>query len=231
MWLIDATGRRARIARQQGAHRCRDDGLVALYTWAVSGPGDTDTRTLIEAVPYGWWYTARLPDGARIVALHVDAKDAIAILHDPRGFESKLAETIHLRPLFEGRQFLTKARGTEAGGARLDRFMGLGWLAAGDAALSFDPLSSQGIFAALYTGMRAGQAVVGALSGNTIGLEAYNARLDSIRAAYLSQHRRQYQMERRWPKHEFWLERGAQSGGLDNAELMLGAPVHEDRPT
>jgi len=33
---------------------------------------------------------------------------------------------------------------------------GEGWLAAGDAALSLDPLSSQGLFKALYTGLAGG---------------------------------------------------------------------------
>jgi flavin-dependent dehydrogenase len=48
----------------------------------------------------------------------------------------------------------------EAGGARLDRFFGEGWLACGDAALSFDPSSSQGLLTALYSGKSAAEGLI-----------------------------------------------------------------------
>src|SRR5262245_1187591 len=63
-WLIDATGRRCTIARWQGARRRSADTLIALA--AVFSPAaearqvDQDSRTLIEAAPDGWWYTALL---------------------------------------------------------------------------------------------------------------------------------------------------------------------------
>ena len=66
-----------------------------------------------------------------------------------------------------------RPRGADAGSARLDRFVGDGWVAAGDAALSFDPLSSQGMLTALYTGMKAGQALSAHLAGDGGALEAY----------------------------------------------------------
>ena len=46
-----------------------------------------------------------------------------------------------------------------AGTAHLDRPVGDGWLAAGDAAASFDPLSSQGILTAVLMGRDAAEHV------------------------------------------------------------------------
>jgi len=206
-WLIDATGRSARVARHLGARRQRDDRLVALCAWAAPRSGDADSRTLVESTPDGWWYTARLPDRTRVVALHVDAGDAAAIRGVPGAWEARLARTTHVRAALEGARLLAAPRGEEACGARLDTFAGAGWVAAGDTALSFDPLSSQGIFTALYTGMKAGHAVLATLSGEPRAVEAYAARLESIRSAYLRQHRFFYRMERRWPDEPFWRSR------------------------
>jgi flavin-dependent dehydrogenase len=204
-WLIDATGRRAVLARRHGGRRRRDDRLVALYAWAATG--DAETRTLVESTPDGWWYTARIPGEARVAVLHVDAEDAAAIHRVPGTWEARLARTTHVRRVLEGARWLSAPRAEDAGGARLERFAGAGWLAVGDAALSFDPLSSQGIFTALYTGMKAGAAVDAALSGASGPIEAYAARLESIRAAYLGHWRTYYGAERRWPHRRFWARR------------------------
>lgn len=206
-WLIDATGRGAFISRSLGARRLRDDSLVALCAWVSAGTSDLDKRTLVESVADGWWYTARLPDRTRVVALHLDAEDASSILHTRGAFEANLERTVHLHRLVADASFIDCPRGAEACGARLDRFAGENWLAVGDAALSFDPLSSQGIFNALYTGMKAGQAVDAALSGERNVLESYSARLDSIRAAYIDHHLLFYQSERRWRDRPFWTKR------------------------
>ena len=104
-------------------------------------------------------------------------------------------------------EFAAVPRGVQACGARLHRFAGPGWLAAGDAALSFDPLSSQGVFTALYTGMRSAQAVSAALAGAPDALDGYSARLESIRAGYLRQHAQFYRLERSFADRPFWRRR------------------------
>lgn len=206
-WLIDATGRHATLARSLGAKRQRDDSLVALYAWAVPSPADLDSRTLVESTPDGWWYTARLPDDTCVVVLHIDAENAAAVLHTPGNWHELLSRTVYVGDVVAGAVFTDGPQCTEACGARLDLFAGEGWLAVGDAALSFDPLSSQGILNALYTGMKAGQTVHTALNGDLSSVEAYNTRLEDIRLAYLRHHRLFYQMERRWPDRSFWLRR------------------------
>ena len=50
--------------------------------------------------------------------------------------------------------------------ALLDQMTGRGWLATGDAAAAFDPISSQGLFNALSGGFLAGQAAADVMSGD-----------------------------------------------------------------
>ncbi|MCY1030783.1 hypothetical protein OV207_04890 [Corallococcus sp. BB11-1] len=85
--------------------------------------------------------------------------------------------------------------------------MGDGWLAAGDAALSFDPLSSQGLFNALFTGLAAAEATDRALSGDPSATSDYAGTLADIDAAYRRNLAAWYALERRWPEQEFWRRR------------------------
>jgi flavin-dependent dehydrogenase len=90
---------------------------------------------------------------------------------------------------------------------RLVQPVGAGWIAAGDAALAFDPLSSQGILTALYTGMRAAEAVVATHHGDRVALAHYAARIDAIAATYHQQLRQYYAIEQRWHDAPFWRKR------------------------
>lgn len=61
-----------------------------------------------------------------------------------------------------------------ASGAWLDPVCGEGWIACGDAALAFDPLSSQGLLGALASGVAAARAIS---SGNpSVALAGIDAR-------------------------------------------------------
>jgi hypothetical protein len=76
-----------------------------------------------------------------------------------------------------GYAIVAKPQPTDARSSRLERFHGEGWLAAGDAAIAFDPLSSQGILSALYSGLKSGQAVVGCLGGDCEVLLQYDVSI------------------------------------------------------
>lgn len=203
-WLIDASGRASILARRLGVRRVRDHGLVAVYAWADCE--DRDRCTLIESMPSGWWYSAPLPDGRRIAALHTGADAAAAIHGSEQSWLEHMDSTRHLRSLSQLGQW-GLPRTCDASGGRLQCWSGDGWLAVGDAALAFDPLSSRGIFNAIYTGMRGAQAVRQALEGQVGAIQAYVATLGSVREAYLQQLRYYYRSESRWTRHEFWRER------------------------
>ncbi len=210
-WTVDATGRRCVIGRRHG-HRRRQDRLVAAYAVFPdrprSQPEDLEARTLVEAAPHGWWYTTRVPAG-RLVAHLTDADLATPSLRTPQGFWSALSHTVHVRRRLAGHgpAATPVPRWAPAHGLRLTPAAGPGWVAAGDAALAFDPLSSQGILTALHTGARAGRAVADCLADggrSRASLADYTAFLDGIAAAYRRNHAYAYDQEQRWPLSPFW---------------------------
>lgn len=203
-WVIDATGRRAALARRLGARRRRDAAQIALYALGSPAAELRLSRTVIEAVPRGWWYAARLPSGAVLAGLHVRPREAARLLADPDAWHRALAETRHVGPMLATTVFDRPLRVLEACGARLDRFGGDGWIACGDAALSFDPISGQGIFSALHGGMTAGRVPAAALDGDDTAFEAYAARLEKIREVYRAHTRSIYRDESRWATEPFW---------------------------
>jgi flavin-dependent dehydrogenase len=200
--VIDATGRRAAIARSFGARRHRTDRLVAVY--AAFRTEDVDSRTLIEATPDGWWYTSLVPHGRRVVAFLTDAEFVPRPLRSASGFLAAVSETAYVR--VGGAPELGPFT-APAHSAWLDPPCGDGWLAVGDAALAFDPLSSQGMLTALYGGLVAGQAVDAALDGKASAMRAYRDRLTIIRLAYERNRLAAYRLEPRWPERPFWSRR------------------------
>jgi flavin-dependent dehydrogenase len=203
-WIIDATGRRAAIARRLGAKRLRDARLIALYAAGASTTGFPLNRTVIEAVSHGWWYAARLPSGVPLAGFHTLHRDAMQLLADPDGWRRALADTRHVGPMLADTPFEHPPRALEACGARLDCLSGDGWIACGDAALSFDPISGQGIFNALHGGMTAGLAIDDRLKGDSARLDEYSKQIDNVRRFYVARCRGTYHRERRWVDEPFW---------------------------
>jgi flavin-dependent dehydrogenase len=207
-WTVDATGRTAAVARRLGARRVEDDRAVAVVQRYAAAPGDVDATTLVEAVRDGWWYTARVPSGERVV-VYVTDPDL------PASYD--VSSTRHVFGLVAGCAPLGPAVRVPARAGRLVPYSGSAWLAAGDAAQSFDPLSSQGILTALFGGLAAAEAV---LSGD---VDAYAARLDTVRATYQRNRLLYYATEDRWPDAPFWRRRrSVPPAGFEPAAHGLG---------
>src|SRR5439155_1164042 len=110
----------------------------------------------------GWWYTALLPDGRLATAFMTDA-DLLRAGGGGRHLEwaRRLAATTHTRARITASRYRPDEPPVvaAAGSALLDRAAGPGWAAAGDAAASYDPLSSHGIATALAAGWDAAGAM------------------------------------------------------------------------
>jgi flavin-dependent dehydrogenase len=212
-WLIDASGRAAAVARRLGVARRHDDRLLAVYARFDAAPGappDRDSLSFVEAAAEGWWYTARLPGVRRVAALFTDAGlPWVRRARSPIGFLDLLGRAPRLAERLGRHRYrlAEPPRATDARSGRLERFGGEGWLAAGDAAAGFDPLSSQGILTALYAGIKAGRAADAALDGDAGPLAAYDAALAGVYDHFLAQRRRHYAAEHRWPRSPFWAPR------------------------
>ncbi len=194
--VIDASGRRAEHARRHGGRRVAGDRLTAVVAMYADAGGDATTT--VEATSDGWWYTCPIPNGRRVAAFLTDGDLLDPAMRSVDGFDRCARRTDHVGPL------LTSGRPDEplvvpAGTAHLDPPVGPGWLAAGDAAASFDPLSSQGILTAVLMGREAAR--------NIDEPAAHAARYGEIVAAYERERRTMYEREQRWPAAPFWARR------------------------
>ncbi len=216
-WIVDASGRSSFIAERHGSRRIHDDKMIAFYAryQTPETNADCDQRTWIEATSTGWWYTARLPGQERVVAFFTDAEtDEARFMLTRKGFASRLDHDSLVRDILfrSGYAMVRRPRSKDAGSHRLDRCVGNRWMAVGDAAFAMDPLSSQGIFNATYSGLRGGVAVAQQIAGESAALKEYEMRMFEIYKAYWTNRASVYAMETRWPNSAFWLRRYAAHG-------------------
>lgn len=213
-FVIDASGRRASLARQLGVPAHRDDALVGVALRfsprPAREPGDRGepAATLVEATPDGWWYTAPVPDGQLIAVFMTDAPLLRALrLTDPEGVRQALASAPYTRARLVGRAAPAPPQVTSACSRRLAELVGPGWAATGDAAASFDPLSSMGIGHALWSGTHAARLAEDVLLGPSSFAADYSAGMQQQYLQYLQLRQRYYRLEQRWPDRPFWRSR------------------------
>jgi flavin-dependent dehydrogenase len=216
-FVIDATGRRAAFAGQRGVRKVLHDRLlgVAVTFGTRDAEPFTDTYTLVEAWEEGWWYSALLPEGKVAVFCMSDAD-----IVKRRGLNSKdawlglLERNRHTKGRVRGAAPLGAPTAHAAHTQRLERVTGDGWLAVGDAATTFDPLSSQGILKGLRSGVLASYAVADYSKGTSAGLEKYEALASREFRDYLDARADFYGRERRWEASPFWLRRSKSQAKL-----------------
>jgi flavin-dependent dehydrogenase len=200
--LVDATGRRAVLAGKLGAQAQISDRLIGAV--ALSDRHDSEQWTLIEAVEEGWWYSAPVPGGRMVFAYMTDsdlwkaAKWADLLRSAPftvqRAGGSQIAPPNHIFP---------------AGSVLRQPVAGSDWIAIGDAALAFDPLSGQGVIKSIDSGTQAASAIARCLAGDSGGLAEYEAWVKEAYQAYLTLRRQYYHSVQRWTAtSRFWQRRG-----------------------
>lgn len=204
--LIDASGRHSRLLRAFGQRKLVIDRLACAYQRVPGGRYEPVTYT--HAAPDGWWYTAMLPGGDRIVAYHADA-DGPELRRVRR--EGPVATALNIPGLADAIGPVDARRAAQpmlcAANSVARSAAGSGWLAAGDCAMALDPLSSQGLFNALATGLEAGSATLALLAGDESATLRYADRMSRIWQAYVRHHSHYYGMETRWPDAMFWARR------------------------
>jgi flavin-dependent dehydrogenase len=211
-FLFDATGRSASMAQYLGTPRAVvSDRLVCRFVVLprASCLSDLDGFSLIEATADGWWYFAVLPSGGRVLAFYTDSDLLAARLSCAhRGFLSLLETTRRMAcAAAPFNQFDDKVGRASSRSQLLPIPGGEGWCAVGDAAMAFDPLSSQGLFNALYTGLKGAEAATAELAGNFRSVAAYRDHLIAIWNAYQLNLKRYYRIENRFSNDPFWKRR------------------------
>jgi flavin-dependent dehydrogenase len=213
-FVIDASGRQSHFARKLGIHRQHFDKLIAC--WATLPDFGQNKMSTISAGELGWWYSAPLPNNRRVLALQTDS------------------DLINHREIKNASQFITLAQANcemakiierneggiqfhqtvSANSTRLNQVAGQQWAALGDAAMSFDPLSSQGMFNAMAGAMQLAEMLIvfGLIedpgSKNMAHFQsAYTHQIDQIWSHYINHKKTSYREEMRWKESVFWRRR------------------------
>jgi flavin-dependent dehydrogenase len=168
-FAVDASGRRCALARRWGARRTILRRQTALVGSLLGPLGDVDETLCVEALGSQWAYTCRTGEGRRVAAVLGQGL--------PRwgSFGPILAERLR------GYTPEGKLRTCRADTGMLDRVGGERWVAVGDAAATFDPVSSQGLFWAFRSGIAAAEVAFGVRS-----VDEYAAQLRSLLQRSLS---------------------------------------------
>lgn len=221
-WLMDCSGRSSHIMRQLGVRRHHDDRLIAVYALLEAGGHDRDALTTVEAASEGWWYTAQLPDKRRVAAYMTDGDlPTSRQVRSNEGFLTLLASTRRVSTYCDDEPRLIRTpRSAAANSSRLAQLCGPGWIAAGDAAIAFDPLSSFGIVVALRTAEWAATFVAHALANHPLPDDQYATAVSRLYTYYLRERGRRYRAERRWSESTFWT-RQSQLPSSGDATLLV----------
>ena len=208
-FLVDATGRASAIARAIGVRRVAYDKLVGVVGFFCSNvdPMPVDATVLLEAVETGWWYSAPLPDHRLVVAFMTDgdlcAKFSLA---NQASWQRHLGQTDYTRHRTASFA-LRELRAVGAGTSCLEASHASRWLAVGDAAFAFDPLSGDGVYRAITTGRRAARALLSFEDGNCSALERCREEQEETFKHYLRTRQKYYHREERWVQSPFWMRR------------------------
>ena len=228
--LIDATGRRAHVARALGAKRILFDRLVGVAVqWSGVDAAERE-HLLVETARDGWWYSAPLPQGAHaecdaMIAMLMTDADLCAQLHltDPDRWQAILQLTQSTCQRLDGACRISRPIVHCAHSQRLRRDGATTegpWLAVGDAALAVDPISGSGVLRALRTARAATDTVCELLARPQAAqklLTAYEDERDKECTTYLLERAHYYAAEPRF-NTPFWQRRQVL------AQRMTGAP-------
>ena len=212
-YVIDASGRQSIFAKKIGFRKLRIDKLIACN--AVFPETANSHITTILASDYGWWYSSPLPHNKRLVSLHSD-RDLLSnkMTKDPNLLLKLLNTVPEMHRYVKGIEYKVDYKGTRAANSEiLRKSAGVGWAAIGDAAISFDPLSSQGIYNAMVTAMQLAKLLKNEIfiNGGKYNKESiyerYELQIRQIWDQYLFHKNQFYGSEKRWKNKPFWSRR------------------------
>jgi flavin-dependent dehydrogenase len=207
----DATGRRRTLLNRLGIASLAYDELAAFtcHLPRVKHPAIKHS-VYIESFEEGWGIVSALSETMNVCTLFtVKESPVLPLLKQYNNWQDILAGTQYLQ-YFLTADSNTKVKGAAANSSIAAEISGTGWLALGDAAISFDPLSSHGVTNAVYTAQEAAKAICSyTRRENMQAVTSYSHNISAIFNAYLQTKEQLYRNEKRFPQSSFWQQMAA----------------------
>lgn len=204
--VVDAAGRLGHvIPRRRTAYADKLIAVTALLRHRRARP--SDLRTYVETTPHGWWYSAPVGASRTVAMFFTDGVEHRRGISPP----GELDGAPLTRARMAGAEVVDERVLPVRSGLR-GPVAGPGWVAVGDSAASYDPVSGAGIHKALGQGALAAAAVHAALEGDSAAQLLYEERVRADFERYAAERHLVYSAERRWAGAGFW-ERRTRSGG------------------
>lgn len=232
-FLADCSGRAA-LTSEAGDRR-RLDRLTACHAaLPLADDVDAAASTLVEAVATGWWYSSPGPDRRLTVSFFSDSDLLPAgIGKDPEIWADLVAATSATATRLDSLGVSLAAAlprlaaaATVVSATPVDRRI----VRAGDAVAALDPLASNGLAAALWSGVAAARGLLRLAKGSDAEIRRYG---DGVLHGVLAQLRAQtglYGAEPRFRTDAFWTRRSewaadARRPPTDAADGVRGEPA------
>lgn len=205
-FVVDATGRNRAIVKQLNVPIETRDHLVA-FTAHVPRIKHEKLKhnVFVESFDNGWGIVSSLNKSTNVVTIFTEKGNEIQkSLKDFSNWKEILKNTKILKDLVNG-EAKHKVTGGDANSSKPVKVTGQNWLAIGDAAMGFDPLSSHGVSNSIYCAQQAAKTLSNVLeSADQSQLLAYDQSLTLIFDAYWEHKTKLYASEKRWKSNSFW---------------------------
>ncbi|MBL3656272.1 tryptophan 7-halogenase [Fulvivirga sediminis] len=206
-FIIDASGAKSIVAKSFGEVQHHDTSLICIGLKFTQKKAVLPSHlTQIEAVKNGWWYATSLPHKEALIALFTHSTIVKDLhLNQLHPWQKRLQNT-HTEKWLQDHHYSPASKDLimfPAHSFCLSSIYGKNWLAIGDAAMCYDPITSNGIIKAVTEGIRAAEALKNENSCHqdikhiSKDIKANYDHYRHVRSLY-------YNIEQRWPNSPFW---------------------------
>jgi len=206
-FVVDASGSRSVFAKQQGSKSISGEPLICLgRRFKINDTTKISSLTRIEAVENGWWYGAKLPNNEVLIAFYTDQETIKKTkIQQVDVWMEALSKTVSIKNgLHESMPIDEKIKGFPVHSFCLDTMAGENWLAIGDAASAYDPITSRGIYKSLTDACYAAECIAIMMNDPSYSLTSFKDYITVNYCNYLIERTHYYSSEQRWKESSFW---------------------------
>ncbi len=199
--------------------------ILQCHHWILSKnnteAAHSNTGSLVEACPEGWWYAASLGLNKISITSFQHPTTITADHGQAEYLRNRLNSTIHLKSWIQESQWrhFQRPRIFRLHCQCREQFSGGGfdaaspfWFSVGDAAATLDPLSSFGSTNGIWSASKAAESIGSILNNlNSNASKNYNNAMHRLHHTTLLQRQQMYDLEQRFKQHPFWMYRTAAS--------------------